>query len=304
MNRPSYENENFWNDIILQYINDRQKFVACLDIEYHFWNYFKYCLNKGNHYFFEHPLIQLLESEFANHTCILKSETTLFRARNDDQHKLWKEWNDYSQILYTPKILKRIESRESSGVDTQKLWKDYNEAINSSQIQLIKKRVESGFRGYDAKGSSAPPPDIAENGRCNPRGVSYLYVALEEHTAVAEIRPHIKDTISVASLQSIRDLKLVNFDYDPTETVEGKDFLFNNIQRDFALINRTKTDDYLITQYITALIAHLGYDGLSFRSSLVTDGTNYVIFDPNLCNVISSKLCFLSEVKYIYGECK
>lgn len=304
MNRPSYENESYWNDLISQYINDRQPYVAWLDIEYHFWNYFKHCLNKGNRYFFWHPLTQLIESEFAEHTCILKKETSLFRARNDDQRQLWKEWNDYSQIQYTPKVIKRIESREESKIDTQKLWNDYNETVNCSQLQSIKKRIEAGFHGYDAKESSAPPPDKAENGRCNPKGVSYLYVALEEHTAVAEIRPHIKDTISIALLQPVRDLKLVNFDYDPTETVEGKDFLFDNIRRDFALINKMKTDSYLTTQYITALIAHLGYDGISFRSSLVADGTNYVIFDSNVCNVISSKLCFLSEVKYIFGECK
>ena len=101
---------------------------------------------------------------------------------------------------------------------------------------------------------------------------------MEEHTAIAEVRPFFKDSISVAVLEPTRDLCLVNFDFEPTEVVNGRDFLFNDIQRDFSKINKTQSGDYLITQFIASLIEHLGYDGLSFRSSLVKDGTNYVIF--------------------------
>lgn len=131
-----------------------------------------------------------------------------------------------------------------------------------------------------------------------------MYAALEEHTAIAEIRPFIKDFISVAVLEPTRDLCLVNFDFEPTETVNGKDFLFNDIQRDFSKINKSQNGDYLITQFIASLVEHLGYDGLCFRSSLVKDGTNYVIFNPSDCPAISSKLIYLSEVNYVYGQCK
>ena len=126
---------------------------------------------------------------------------------------------------------------------------------------------------------------------------------MEEHTAIAEIRPFIRDSISIAVLKPDRDLRLVNFDFEPTAVVNGRDFLFDDIRRDFARINKTQNGDYFITQFIGALIEHLGYDGLCFRSSLVKDGTNYVIFNPDDSPAISSKLFYLSEVNYVCGQC-
>lgn len=234
---------------------------------------------------------------------ILAKNTTVFRARNDNEHSLFKEWNNYANTKHTPLLLEKFKCKNVDAETIQKMECEYSTKINSSEYQKLKQRIENGFQGFDASGSTAPPSDKSSAGRCNPEGVSYLYAALEEHTAVAEIRPHIKDTISIATLKTIRDLKLIDLDYNPLDTVKGKDFLFNDIQREFSLINKGNSKEYLITQYITALIEHLGYDGLCFRSSLVKDGTNYVIFNPNDCCVLSSKLCFLSEVSYTYNQC-
>lgn len=304
MHIPEYTDEKYWNDVINKYSADSSQFAWRLDIEFRMWEYFKYCLKKRNPFFFQHPLIPLLESAFSEHIYVLKSGTDIYRARNDSGRNLWKEWNDYCQIEHTPKVIKSLEKRNIRPDLIQEQWKKYDDFLKEPRTQKIRERVEAGFQGFDAEGSSAPPWNKAVAGRCNPRGVSYLYTALEDHTAVAEIRPHIKDTISIALLKPIRDLKLVNFDYDPTATVEGKDFLFNNVQRDFSIRNIDRDDEYLVTQYITALIECLGYDGLCFRSSLVSDGTNYVIFNPENCPVISSDLCLLSEVRYVFGKCK
>ena len=62
------------------------------------------------------------------------------------------------------------------------------------------------------------------------------------------------------------------------------------IQEEFARVNKGQKSDYLITQYITSLVEHSGSSGLCFRSSLVEDGTNYVIFRPNDCEAVSSKI--------------
>ena len=228
----------------------------------------------------------------------------MYRARIDRDRKLWNEWNEYCRIESTPKVLKYLEKRGIPADKLAAIQKEYEDFINSEETQRIKQRIESGFQGFDAKGSSAPPKGTASAGRCNPEGVSYLYAALEEHTAIAEIRPFIRDSISVAVLNPGRDLRLVNFDYEPTAVVNGIDFLFDDIRRDFARINKTQNGDYFITQFIAALIEHLGYDGLCFRSSLVQDGTNYVIFNPDNSPAVSSKLVYLSEVNYVCGQCK
>lgn len=299
---PEYTNKEYWDKATQLYIQAPNKFSgpAYIFFEDYLWEYFKFCLTCSNRYFFQHPLIPYLESVFQKHTIVLSKGTEIHRARLDEDYKLQNEWCDYQSIKTTPETIKKIEKFNGHTVDIKTLQEKYE----SDYFKRIKKRIESGFQGFDAQGSTAPPTEKASAGRCNLKGVSYLYAALEEHTAVAEIRPHITDTISIAVLKPLRDLKLINFDYNPEDPVEGKDFIFNDIQKDFSLINRDQSNDYTITQYVTSLIEHLGYDGLCFRSSLVDDGTNYVIFNPEDCNVDSSKLCLLSKVIYDYGQFK
>ena len=305
MEFPAYTDDAYWTGVIEQYIQNNNKHPEWYNIEYYMWEYFKNCLTRNNRFFFEHPLLPVLEAEFKRNACKLPRGTTIYRARIDYDNKLWEEWNDYCRIELTPTKLKFLEKNGilSNDILTEFL-KEHEDFINSEETQRIKRRVETGFQGFDASGSSAPPIGTASEGRCNPEGVSYLYAALEEHTAIAEVRPFIKDCISVAVLEPTRDLCLVNFDFEPTATVNGRDFLFNDIQRDFSKINKTHNGDYLITQFIASLIEHLGYDGLCFRSSLVKDGTNYVIFNSSDCLAISSKLVNLSEVNYVCIQCK
>ena len=303
MNFPAYSDDAYWTDVIEQYIQNNNKHPGWYNIEYYMWEYFKDCLKRNNRFFFEHPLLPVLKAEFERNVCILSQGTVMYRARIDRDSKLWNEWNEYCRIESTPKELKYLEKRGIPDDKLAAIQKEYEDFINSEETQRIKRRIESGFQGFDAKGSSAPQKGTASAGRCNPEGVSYMYAALEEHTAIAEIRPFIRDSISVATLKADHDLRLVNFDFEPTEIVNGRDFLFDDIRRYFARINKTQNGDYFITQFIAALIEHLGYDGLCFRSSLVKDGTNYVIFNPDNSPAVSSKLVYLSEVNYVCGQC-
>lgn len=298
MNIPDYSNEQFWDNITQEYVHNKSNFVQWNNLESDIWKYFKYCLKKRNRYFFQHPIFPLLKAVFSKHLLILKEETKLYRARNDCDEKLENEWIEYLKIKRYYKYIQKIEKEQYDPIIIQKEKENYESLISSEHIQEIKMRIESGFQGFNAKDSSAPPSEKALAGRCNLKGVAYLYAALDEHTAVAEIRPHIKDTISVALLKPLKDLKLIDFDYEPTEYVFGENFFFNEIQREFAIINKTQNGNYLITQYITALIEHFGYDGICFKSSLAQDGTNIVIFKPENCPAISSKLYFLSDVSY------
>ena len=304
MNFPAFTDDAYWTEVIEQYIRNNNTHPGWYNIEYYMWEYFKDCLKRNNRFFFEHPLLPVLESEFNRNACTLLQDTAIYRARIDCDSKLWNEWNAYCRIDSEPRQIKALEKRDVPAAKLAELWKKYEGFVNSEQTKEIKQRIESGFQGFDAIGSSAPPKGKASAGRCNPEGVSYLYAALEEHTAIAEIRPFIRDSISVAVLKPARDLRLVNFDFEPTAVVNGRDFLFDDIRRDFAKINKTQNSDYFITQFIASLIEHLGYDGLCFRSSLVKDGTNYVIFNPSDCPATTSKLVYLSEVRYVYGQCK
>ncbi len=301
---PEYTDTSAWNDIITQYEKKLNHIHLIPDIEDKMWAYFKYCLLSQTRYFFDHPMLALFKNSFKAHMVALDNSVSMYRARVDSDEVLYNQWLQYSSIGYAQG---RLQSLERRGVDAKILLNisgDLNAFQNNSEIQAIIERIEGGFQGYDAKGSGAPPSEKASPGRCNLKGVSYLYTASDEHTAVAEIRPHFQDKLSVAKLQPVRELRLVNFHFDPEAIVHGENFLFDCIQREYARQNRDRTGDYTVTQYITAFIEHLGYDGLCFRSSLVKDGTNFVIFNPKNCIVLSSKLCYLSEVKYEFGQFK
>lgn len=299
-NAPQYSDSAYWDDIVMQYIHGNTPYIYVPNIESQIWEYFKFCLKSQNRYFFQNPLIPIIQESFKKNIYFLRMDTEIFRARNDAQHILWNENWKYSDLMSTPKYLEGLSNTGYDSFKLEEMSANFANALNDPETKRIKEKLDRRFQGYDADGCGAPPSDKAPAGRCNPEGVAYLYTAREEHTAVAEIRPCVGDTISIATLLPTRDLRLVNLDYDPSAIVHGTEFLYKEIQKEFAQVNRGQKSDYLITQYITSLINHLGYDGICFRSSLVEDGTNYVIFQPDSCKAVSSKICYLEGVQYQY----
>jgi len=55
-----------------------------------------------------------------------------------------------------------------------------------------------------------PPVRNSSEGRINPRGISYLYLANNRKTAIAEVRPWSGSVVSVAAFKTTRDLRLVD----------------------------------------------------------------------------------------------
>lgn len=161
-------------------------------------------------------------------------------------------------------------------------------------------RQSQGFEGFDAKGSGAPPYDKVSAGRCNPEHMVFLYAAKDEHTATAEVRPFIRDAVSIATLSVERDLKLVDFyyEYDEKGMRNIDNNFFDKMRGEFSLLNKGNKEEYLTTQYLSLLAHHQGFDGIRFRSSLVEHGENYVIFDTKSCLPISSKMYVLKKVEY------
>ena len=80
--------------------------------------------------------------------------------------------------------------------------------------------------------------------------------------------------------------------------IQVDDEFWHKIRREFSAINKGNADDYLVTQFIAALAQNAGFDGLRFRSSLVQEGTNYVIFNGDSCTPISPKMYVIPRVKY------
>ena len=289
----------YWDAELQQYADWN---AHCPVDQGHVWRYFKYCLRSQNRFFFKNPLIPLILDRFSQNTFTLPANSILFRARIDydreHENLCWqfKDFVELRQIMENPEnhspLSQAIANSAKEEVGKLSASPDFSKFIAQKEL---------GFEGFDASGSGSPPPDkVNSPGRCNPEHVSFLYAANNAHTAVAEVRPFIRDAISIATLEAQKDLRLVDFyfEYDQKGTISIDDQFFHYIRSEFSILNKGNKDDYLITQFLTLLAQDAGYDGIRFRSSLVKDGINYVIFDSGNYVPTSSKMYLIPEVKY------
>lgn len=157
---------------------------------------------------------------------------------------------------------------------------------------LYRARIQKFELGFEAKDLKAPPADLVGNGRANPIGIPYLYVASDIATAVAEVRPSKGDTVYVANFTLTDALKIVDltnprstispFAIEPEQLPEVRssmDFLctLGDELSSPALPHRAQID-YLASQYLCELFKKFGFDGVRYTSS-VGPGVNYAFFD-------------------------
>ncbi|MBB5511141.1 RES family NAD+ phosphorylase [Paraburkholderia atlantica] len=154
----------------------------------------------------------------------------------------------------------------------------------------------------------APSPTIASAGRANRAGVSFLYCATNESTAVAEIRPHPGERVSIGAFRIVRDLRA--YDLSRSQLLhyfESDKFLdayvpFNTLS---ILINKTITpaerSQYSITQLIADCIRQLGFDAVLFEST-VGSGTNAVLFNSGDAKLLpeEGKVFLINKVEYSF----
>ena len=137
-------------------------------------------------------------------------------------------------------------------------------------------------------------------------------------TAIAEVRPIIKQLVSVAEIKMLRELKLFdmcqtfNLNYFTIDSLQNRKYLSSNIlfhmAEHFARPNHVgESEDYYATQYICELLLkEYGYDGVRFRSSLHKGGINIALFN-NLkhdCHykIINSSIYRVDNVMVAHSE--
>ncbi|MPS66821.1 MAG: hypothetical protein DI622_11420 [Chryseobacterium sp.] len=163
---------------------------------------------------------------------------------------------------------------------------------------------------YSGDKIGAPPPNIVGTGRINRPGVSYLYCATDEYTAISEIRPHPGDVVSIGKFIVDKDLKI----FDLSEVQFLNYFESDKKIKEFKILNTftellqkvippSKRDEYNITQLIADCIRKLDFAGILFPSS-VGNGDNLVIFNPKDMSFDSkgSKAVIVNKISYEYSN--
>ena len=168
-----------------------------------------------------------------------------------------------------------------------------------------------------------PPAQNPSEGRINPRGIAYLYLATDRKTAISEVRPWSGGLVSVAAFEIMRDLRLVDCSKNRGK-VGGWSYLldvpidqWNNLPPeqiekavwadiDNAFAHPVGPEDeyvnYVPTQIIAEIFLDQGFDGLAYKSGLSENGYNVALFDLNMAEFSSCQLFDVTSVEYEFKE--
>jgi hypothetical protein len=147
-------------------------------------------------------------------------------------------------------------------------------------------------------------------GRANPRGIPYLYLATTRDTALAEIRPWVGSTISVAQFRTNRDLDVIDCSkHHSMEKTLGllgstahtrEDGIWIAIDQAFAtpMTRDDESGEYIPTQIIAEMFKCEGYDGITYKSFLSDDGFNLVLFNLSDADVEHCALYRVASISF------
>lgn len=165
------------------------------------------------------------------------------------------------------------------------------------------------YKPYSEEQLSAPPPLAAAGGRLNRPGVSYLYLATDEETSISEIRPHPGHYVSVGAFKCGSRLRVADFDavsileYSESDRKLDQFALLKTIDTLFGLpVPPEERGKYSFTQFLSDAIRHLGFAGVTYKSS-VGKGANVAVFDPQSFSYIagSAKVLRVDHLEYQYS---
>ncbi len=237
------------------------------------------------------------------------------KLRNKEKMKTFKNWNSYSEFadevryesryIYSPKVEVFLDTLlETSRSCIKTLKKDYK----LWRAKLGCNFNDENFAIPHKREKMVPLIDSAPEGRANPKGIPYLYLATTKETAMAEIKPYKGSKISVCEFSIQTDIKLIDFTLYETHAIcslnEPTDE--NKLRNVWGEINNSfskpikSTDysaDYASTQIIAELFKNKGFDGIKFKSSL-GEGHNIMLFDINNAEPQSFELYELKDISF------
>src|SRR5207253_1567654 len=157
---------------------------------------------------------------------------------------------------------------------------------------------------YSPRDMGPPPKHRSIEGRLNPPGIPYLYLASDPDTAIAEVRPWIGAELTVGKFRVTRQLRVVDTSLDTprfypelqgddiTDLRERENATYSQDEKEQQIwgdINSAFSEPmspaeshltYLPTQYLAEVLKVKGFNGVKYRSSLNPRGYNVALFDP------------------------
>ena len=248
-------------------------------------------------------------------------------AQGSRARPMFKSWDSYRKFAAGV----QREQRFAQSADSQKflaaLRKTCSARLKRLQQGQVLCRAQLGhdwdpnfFDGEDLDYSvpgpfsaerMVPDPKYVGDGRANPRGIAYMYLAERIKTAIAEVRPWVGAHVSLGYFEILRDVTLVDCSVghrgigvllQRPPRAEWDKFVWKGIDRAFATpVDPNDSTAYIPTQIIAEIFRDEGYDGISDHSAL-GKGCNFLIFDLAATNLIGCELHIVKGVEYKESE--
>jgi hypothetical protein len=149
-----------------------------------------------------------------------------------------------------------------------------------------------------------PLREGAFEGRVNPKGIPYLYLADDQNTAMSEMRPPKDSTLTLAEFRTVRNLKIVDCCHDIIQPIFNSDLAVENAEAVvWGLISysfskpverKDNSADYAPTQVLGELFRRNGFDGIEFRSGL-GKGHNFALFELDAAEVLGDPRLYVTK---------
>jgi len=225
-----------------------------------------------------------------------------------------KNYLRYARTKSVDDLLQHVLESSKERVDTVLCGEVYwrarlgctNAAIETDSPICATAQIEQPFLAEDMK----PIPNWHVEGRANPRGIPYLYLANDRETALAEVRPWIGSQISLAQMEIVRDLKVINccknancnvaYSMFNDKNLTQTDVIWMCIDEKFAKpVSRNDAGgDYIPTQIITEMFKREYFDGIIYKSHLSREGRNLALFNLDDARVVNCALYVNNNVEF------
>ena len=155
------------------------------------------------------------------------------------------------------------------------------------------------------KKMGAPPAILMREGRLNPKGITYLYLATDEKTALRECLPWVSAFVTVARFKLQQNIKILDLTTDMKKPPKKGGGWRSEEERVWFSLNNAfsepvspekKVIDYIPTQYIAEVFKNNGWHGIKYKSSLSKTGCNIALFNKKLAKVDKCCLHSISNI--------
>lgn len=231
----------------------------------------------------------------------------------------YKDWDDFcNYLIYTNRYI--LDDKRKAIIDEIiKLAKKGEDTIKKDRI-FWRARINNRFKiennevtpvHYTDEEMMMTPPEVVRSGRANPPGISYLYLAENRETAIAEVKPYLTARIDLISLRLKKDIKIIDFQkpsrFSTTrllslskEEIDKINNIWFGMQLSFSVPLPPEHElGYIPTQYIAELFKNRGYEGVVYESVQRKNNHNLVLFDRSNVEPTGRDSRSIYEIEFI-----